>query len=118
MFLTSVEQAEAVADKLQLRFPGRLERSMAMDMVAKMYGYDDWPHMLSSPRLPYSLFDHEIGPEERKERLRQQAAALESFGLSSRAALSYAKFVKPTGRTIDHLAAARAAAWSAADEGA
>jgi hypothetical protein len=116
VFVTSIEHAVAVVDKLQERFPSRLELFWAREMIAAVYGYESWAHFLNAPRFPLSPFDGELDYTAMKKRWDEQAATLEAFGLSHKAALGFIRDVRPTGRTRDHQTAMNALMWNSGSE--
>jgi hypothetical protein len=101
-FITTIEHAEAIARKLQKRYPGRITLARCQDMIAAAFGHLDWKDFEGAPRAPLSPFDDEVDAAERKARLNAQSAALTQFGLSSRAATVFVRDVKPSARTPEH----------------
>jgi hypothetical protein len=102
MFVTSLAHARHIAQKLRKRIPRAVSEERSLEIVAWMYGYQNWKQLVASRSRDYSSFDEDLSPEDRASRREQHIEALVRFGLHEQASGIFVDYVGPTRRSRAH----------------
>ncbi|WP_327211190.1 hypothetical protein [Rhizobium leguminosarum] len=102
MFVTSLAHARHIAQKLRKRIPRAVSEERSLEIVAWMYGYQNWKQLVASRSRDYSSFDEDLSPEDRAGRREIHIGALVRFGLHEQASGTIVDHVGPTRRSRAH----------------